>query len=349
MEEDVISLLEAVHPGETKKFPEIDSLVLTWKYLPALPPNPKNIRIFYRLLKKRELNEPKASLCLVHGFAEHSGKFINAAIHFALLDYEVHMIDMRHLGYSGGARAGHNLFEIQKDINLLLQQPRPDLPCFLWGHSMGGLIVSTILINNPKLNITGAIVSAPLFRSSNAELSSTMESIMKLVAPVMRQGVFNSYICPSCCSRDDIYLKNVFEDKKMMPLLSSDMGISMLDHMKVVIPQAKKMIHPIVFFHGNNDALTSMSSTQSVYTNCGSKDKTMVILEGTYHEPHHDVDRDEYLKKVSDWVEKRYKLGIPLGVVPNLIIGVAGLKTPCMSRTKKIIISLFVLSYLGIA
>ncbi|CAG9321290.1 unnamed protein product [Blepharisma stoltei] len=347
MEEDITALLELIHPGESKKFPNLDSLSLTWKYLPALPPNPRNIRLFYRFLKKRNLEDPKASLCIVHGFAEHSGRLINAAVHFALLDYEVHMIDLRHLGYSGGARAGHNLFELQSDINLLLQQASPNLPCFLWGHSMGGLLATTIMINNPKLTIAGGILTSPFYKSPNADIGKLKEFFMNLASPLINQGVFNSFICPTSVTRDDICVRNIFEDHKMIPFLGSCMALSMLKHLRPIISSSKKMIHPVAFFHGNKDALTCCSATQKVYENCGSEDKTMVVLEGEYHEPHHDLDRDEFLNKISDWVEARYRGAKKLGNVARIKIGPPGMKK--MSGICKILVVLGVLVYLGIA
>jgi alpha-beta hydrolase superfamily lysophospholipase len=41
----------------------------------------------------------------------------------------------------------------------------PDLPCYLLGHSMGGLTVNTFLANNPAIasKLSGVIFSAPLF------------------------------------------------------------------------------------------------------------------------------------------------------------------------------------------
>ncbi|CAG9332250.1 unnamed protein product [Blepharisma stoltei] len=347
MEEDIISLLESVHPGESKKFPDIDSLIMTWKYISALPPNLRNIRLLYRFLKKKDIEKPKASLCIVHGFGEHSGRYINAAIHFALLGYGVHMIDFRHAGLSGGARAGHNLYELQSDINLLLQQPDPTVPCFLWGHSMGGLLVTTVLINNPTLPITGVIISAPFYGSSNADISKGKEIAMKLASPLINQGVFNAFICPTSVSRDDLYIRAMFEDKKMLPLLGSSMALTMIEHLRPIVSQATKMRHPVIFLHGNKDSLTFCEMTQQVYRNCGSKDKTMVVLEGGYHEPHHDLERDEFLKKISDWADQRLKEGKAYGYVAQIKIASAGYQK--MGKLCKALIAVGILIYLGIA
>lgn len=48
--------------------------------------------------------QPKASLGIIHGFGEHSGRFIHMADHYASKGFEVSMIDLRGFGYSGAAR-----------------------------------------------------------------------------------------------------------------------------------------------------------------------------------------------------------------------------------------------------
>ena len=42
-----------------------------------------------------------------------------------------------------------------------MSQLRPDLPAFLYGHSMGGFTNLSFLMNNPSLKLQGVIFSAP--------------------------------------------------------------------------------------------------------------------------------------------------------------------------------------------
>jgi alpha-beta hydrolase superfamily lysophospholipase len=84
------------------------------------------------------------------------------AEHFCKLGYEVLMVDLRGFGYSGGPRGAAVLEQLLKDVGVLLQQANPNLPLFLYGHSMGGLLVLTFTLLNPKLNIAGTIATSPL-------------------------------------------------------------------------------------------------------------------------------------------------------------------------------------------
>lgn len=56
-------------------------------------------------------NEPKAILLIVHGLAEHSGRYMNIVNHFVPLGYAVYGIDHLGHGKSDGTRVHVERFE----------------------------------------------------------------------------------------------------------------------------------------------------------------------------------------------------------------------------------------------
>ena len=86
----------------------------------------------------------KAALIVVHGLAEHSGRYMNLVNHFVPLGYAVHALDHIGHGKSGGPRVYVDRFEdFTETVKRFLDQVRtrqPDPPLFLVGHSMGVLI-----------------------------------------------------------------------------------------------------------------------------------------------------------------------------------------------------------------
>ena len=98
---------------------------------------------------------------------------------YALNGFDVHLVDLTGHGYSSGPRCvGIDIPDFMGDINLLLKMVNPNLPCFLYGHSMGGLSTASFLANNPKLNLAGAILSAPLMRFSK---ENDVDEVKKLI------------------------------------------------------------------------------------------------------------------------------------------------------------------------
>lgn len=72
------------------------------------------------------------------------------AFTLALNGFFVHMIDLEGFGYSSGNKVtGITIEKFHHQVSTLLLQVSPDLPCFLLGHSMGGMTVNTYLSLNP--------------------------------------------------------------------------------------------------------------------------------------------------------------------------------------------------------
>lgn len=77
------------------------------------------------------------------------------------------MIDLSGFGQSGGSRGHSTMSELQNDIEIMIKLMDPNLPLFVLGHSMGGGLVSSLMIRNPGLNIAGVITSSALFGFPN--------------------------------------------------------------------------------------------------------------------------------------------------------------------------------------
>jgi len=85
---------------------------------------------------------PRAVVLLVHGIAEHSGRYEHVARQFVSAGLSVVAYDQRGFGDSGGIRGHVDSFDqFHDDVEDHLAQIRPlGLPIILIGHSMGGLI-----------------------------------------------------------------------------------------------------------------------------------------------------------------------------------------------------------------
>lgn len=73
------------------------------------------------------------------------------------------MIDLRGFGFSGGHRGLAEIHELHEDIQILLNHISSELPLFLYGHGFGATLIVSLLMRNKWLNITGVILTSPLF------------------------------------------------------------------------------------------------------------------------------------------------------------------------------------------
>lgn len=136
----------------------------------------KHLRLYYTKLENFQTKI--ASIAIIHGYGEHSGRFLEVsarftlsfaygllqmAEHFAREGFVVHLIDLRGSGFSGGSHGVADIEELHEDIKLLLQQAGRDLPLFLYGHSLGASLIISFLMRNKWLNVSGVIITAAMF------------------------------------------------------------------------------------------------------------------------------------------------------------------------------------------
>ena len=76
--------------------------------------------------------------------------------------YIVHLFDLSGFGRSGGKKFNSTFKNFHDDLKLILLQVNQDFPLFLFGHSMGCLVIATFLLNNPNTKVAGVIFNSGL-------------------------------------------------------------------------------------------------------------------------------------------------------------------------------------------
>lgn len=250
-------------------------------------------------------NDAKAVICLVHGFGEHSSRYEHVARFFTDHGYAVISYDHRGHGRSDGKR-GHfpSYDEFMNDVGNLLQQAKvnfPNLPLFLYGHSMGGNVVANYAIKkNP--NVKGVILSSPFFQPGFAPPA------IKLAAGRLMRNLIPTFSLPSgldvnAISRDKEVVKKYSEDPLVFDSISSKMGIELIEFGQDAVNHAHELKIPTLLFHGTADKLTSFESSKQFAKNAGSI-VTFIEYPGFYHECHNEPEKATVLQNVLDWMNK---------------------------------------------
>src|SRR5258708_20185873 len=106
----------------------------------------------------------RAVVVLVHGVAEHSGRYAALAGSLAARGIAVEAMDHRGHGRSEGRRVWVDRFDqYLEDFDTFMSQVRrryPAKPLFIFGHSLGGTITTLYALEH-KPQIRGIVLSAP--------------------------------------------------------------------------------------------------------------------------------------------------------------------------------------------
>lgn len=249
--------------------------------------------------------EPKATLLVVHGVREHSGRYMNVVNHLVPSGYGVYGIDHIGHGKSDGERVYVERFQdytktLKKCFDMI-REWQPERPIFLIGHSMGGLISAAFLLEHQD-ELSGAVLSAPSIKVSD-NTSQAIIFVGKLLSIIMpKAGLIK--LDAENVSRDPAVVDAYIND----PLaytgkITARLGAEILKTMQRVTEQATKIRLPIMIVQGSDDKVVDPRGAQLLYDLVTSEDKTIKIYDGLYHEVFNEPEHEQVLNDVKTWLE----------------------------------------------
>lgn len=254
----------------------------------------------------------KGTIVLVHGLAEHSGRYTHVAEYFVQQGYSVHALDHRGHGQSRGQTFGY--FErfslLHDDLYLFVESVRSlgrSGPLFMVGHSMGGLLALYYTIRHQG-HLKGLITSGALL-DAGVDVPGTQVALARFlsqVAPKMGMVDLDS----NTLSKDPAVVSaydndpNVYRGK-----LRARVGSELIAAVNETRNNLGKITLPILCLHGAQDRLVKPSSTQYIYDHVGSVDKTIKIYDGLHHEIFNEPEKARVLADVWVWLASHQGTG----------------------------------------
>jgi len=249
--------------------------------------------------------EPKAIFLVVHGLAEHSGRYMNVANHLVPLSYAVYGIDHIGHGKSDGERVYVERFQdytkTLKNYFDMIREWQPKKPIFLIGHSMGGLISVAYLLEHQD-ELSGAVLSGPSIKVPD-NISQAIIFIGKMLSIIIpKTGLIQ--LDSEGVSRDPAVIDAYVNDPLVCTgKVTARLGAELLKTMQGVTKQATKIKLPIMIVQGSDDKLVDPSGAQLLYDLVGSRDKTIKLYNGFYHEVFNEPEHEQVLNDVKTWIE----------------------------------------------
>ena len=248
--------------------------------------------------------EAKAVVCLVHGLGEHCGRYAHVAEAFNRAGYALMTCDLRGHGKSEGKR-GHaaNYTALMDDIFQLLETAKeqyPDLPVFLYGHSLGGnLAIHYALRRLPKL--AGIVATAPLFRPA-AKPPAWKMALLRAMVGVWPSLSISSALEMAALSRDSKVVQAYRNDPLTHDWISARLAVDMLRYGKWNMMHAADLPSPLLLMHGTADRITSPTASREFALRADAA-CTLKMWDGLYHELHNEPEQNQVLDYMLEWVE----------------------------------------------
>ena len=279
--------------------------------------------------------QAKATIVIVHGFGEHSGRYRPLALQLINNGFAVYAYDQRGHGKSGGIRAYIDSWdEYVSDFEramVRVYESAGDMPIFILGHSMGGLVQASYLIKHKdQINRVALAISLKPFTEEAQEdmttvipiagviFSSALLCMPANVSPILLalSGIVNAVrpkmqtikVDASVLSKDEYEVDKYTADPLVyhggMPVRT---GVEIRQAVEALQPQLIEIEVPFLVFHGTEDQLTDPKGSEYLYYTARSMDKMHKVYYGGFHEMLNSPEKKIVTADILAWLNARAK------------------------------------------
>ena len=280
------------------------------------------------------VESPKAIVQIVHGGAEHGGRYADLATALNAQGYAVYAEDHRGHGRTGeintklGDMGEANAFERVCDDVLALgkraQTEHPDLPLVILGHSLGSLITQRILLQHSELYQAAVLSGSPdiISIAEGAELvRAEVERVGRdQVSEVLEAGIVAGFAAAfpdadtphDWLSRDREQVQRYAGDPGCGYPLCAGVWQDLISAMLVTtevsaLAAALRKDMPLYILSGSEDPVhghwSAIERLQNNYRQCGLTDLTVKKYPGGRHEMFNETNRLDVIADLLGWLD----------------------------------------------
>ena len=267
------------------------------------------IRIFTREWQPE--GRPHGVVVISHGLNAHSGLYEWAAEQLTSNGLVVYALDHRGRGRSEGERFFVKKFadwtaDLATFIDIVKAR-EPGLPVFLLGHSAGGVIACLYTLEH-QAELAGLICEDFAYQVPVPGVALALLKGTAYVAP--HAHVFK--LKNEDFSRDPAVVAALNAD----PLIANESQpaetIAELIRADQLLKKSMQRITlPVLILHGTADKVTSPEGSREFYEKVGSRDKTLKLYEGHFHDLLADVGRQQVMADIQAWIDAHLGTNVP--------------------------------------
>ena len=248
---------------------------------------------------------PRAAVVICHGVNSHGGQYQWVAEQLVAAGYAVTALDLRGRGQSDGERYFvADIADYVADLDLAVADARArhaGLPLFLLGHSAGGVVSCTWVLQHQHL-LTGFICESFAFRVPAPAFA--LKAIQGLSRFAPRLGVLR--LKNRDFSRDPAWVAQLDADPLTAREVQPAITVAALSRADEVLEGSfDRITVPVMILHGTADKATLPAGSRFFHQHAGSADKTLRLYEGHAHDLLADTGREAVMADIMAWMNAR--------------------------------------------
>lgn len=249
----------------------------------------------------------KGVVVLVHGFGEHSGRYLNGVLP-AMVEAGCAVVFYDNFGHgrSGGKRGHCPSYEALLELlDVIIDHAKSKFGnqlLFLYGHSMGGNLVLNYALRN-KTEIKGIIASSPYLRLGFQPPKWKMV-LGKVMLKFWSSITLPAGLDPNGISRIPEEVARYKTDPLVHDKVSPMYSFPIMDAGKWAIANAAALKINTLLLHGTGDPIIDYEGTKEFHENSSGR-TSLRLFDGGYHELHHDLCHKEVLQAIQSWLRQQ--------------------------------------------
>jgi acylglycerol lipase len=261
------------------------------------------VKIFAR--SWRPDGTPRAVVVICHGVNSHSGQYLWGGEQFAASGLAAYALDLRGRGKSDGERFYvEDVADYVSDVAAVVQLAKsrePGPPVFLLGHSAGG-VVSCVYTLEHQSELAGFICESFAFQVPAPGFALAAIKGLSHIAP--RLPVLK--LKNEDFSRDPKAVEALNDDPLTAHEVQPAITVAALVRADERLREEFPLITlPVLIMHGTDDKATVCHGSEFFYKMVGSKDKTLKLYEGHFHDLLNDVGKGLVMADIKGWIDAR--------------------------------------------
>lgn len=283
--------------------------------------------------------EPRAIVQIAHGMAEHILRYESFASE--LISHKIHVYGNDHRGHGKTGEINNNpgyfaaeqgfekVVEDLIQLTTIIKEENPDVPIFLFGHSMGSFLARRYIQlsgNLLKAVILSGTGGDPGWKGKLGRIIAKREIIKKgakTPSPLMNRLTFGSYnkgFRPNrtefdWLNRDEAEVDKYLEDPFCGAVFTTGFFNDLLEGLEIINHPSNiadiPLNLPIYLISGSQDPVggytKGVMKTYQAFEKAGITDVTYKFYHGARHEILNEINRAEVVRDILNWINFHIK------------------------------------------
>jgi acylglycerol lipase len=253
----------------------------------------------------RPTGTARAVIVIVPGFNSHSGYYGWVAEQLVTLGLAVYAVDLRGRGKSDGERFYVATFaDYLSDVDGVVRvatSREPTLPVFVLGHSAGGVLACLYALEH-QTSLAGLICESFAFQTPAPDVALAVLKGLGHIFPhahvlhLKNEDFSRDPNVVAAMNADPLIAHETQPTQTVAELVRAD------ERLKSEFP---RITLPVLILHGTSDKAAKASGSQVFFDAAGSKDKTLKLYDGHFHDLLNDVGKQAVMDDVKGWLGAR--------------------------------------------